>query len=376
MKKFEYGAFFYDGESATKNIASVVIMSDGLLIISEDKKELLWHYGNIRQNEEVYSDTETHLVNLEHTNQKLIVEEPHFLSVVKKIFPSIRFYDPPRLLTLRRVAVTGVLLILFLIPFSYFVLIPAFSEKVAKRIPVSFEESLSKPYLAMLVPKESRCNGDKEYKKIEAIFNRLTATIPESEYDFKLYVVKSDIVNAFALPGGHIVLYSELLQHTDRPEQVAGVLAHEIQHVTNRHGTESLVKDYSLGLILSVITNDTKSVEQTVGLAKYLGLMNYSRENETEADEGGMNMLRDAKIDSDGMVEFFEILDGQAGDVPDSLKYFSTHPQTGDRISRLKEISGGMEYKPEEIYTQKEWVEIKKICSGILTKEFSPWGIN
>ena len=209
---------------------------------------------------------------------------------------------------------------------------------MAQKIPVSFEERLSKPYLSMLVPLESRCNSDKEYKKIEEIFKRLTATIPESEYDFKLYVVKSDIVNAFALPGGHIVLYSGLLQHTDRPEQVAGVLAHEIQHVTNRHGTESLVRDYSLGLLLSLVTNDTKTVEQTVGLVKYLGLMNYNRENEKEADGAGMKMLKDAEIDPNGMVEFFEILNEQAGDVPDSLRYFSTHPQTGDRISRLKEI--------------------------------------
>ncbi len=376
MKKFEYDAFFYDGESANKNRSKVLIRSDGLLISCSNKKEFLWLYEDIRQNEEVYSDTETHLINLNHPNQKLIVEEPHFLSVIKKLFPSIRFYDPPRLITLRRIAVSGALFILFLIPFSYFVLIPAFSEIVAKKIPVSFEERLSKPYLSMLVPKESQCNSDKEFKKIEAIFNRLTATIPESEYDFKLYVVKSDIVNAFALPGGHIVLYSGLLQHTDRPEQVAGVLAHEIQHVTNRHGTESLVKDYSLGLFLSVITNDTKTVEQTVGLAKYLGLMNYSRENETEADTGGMKMLNEAKIDQAGMVEFFEILDEQAEDMPDSLKYFSTHPQTGDRISKLKEISREMDYKPVEIYSFKEWKEIKKICSGILTKEFSPWGIN
>ena len=120
MNKFEYGAFFYDGESANRYTASVIIRSDGLLIKSENSNEILWPYEKIRQNEEVYSDTETHLINLEHSNQKLIVKEPHFLSVIKRIFPSIRFYDPPRLLTLRRVAVTGVLLILFLIPFFLF----------------------------------------------------------------------------------------------------------------------------------------------------------------------------------------------------------------------------------------------------------------
>ena len=374
MNKLEFDGFFYDGESPVRNIARIAITSEGLSISYGSSLETLWIYKDIRQSEEVYSDTETHLLNISSQNQQLIVHEPHFLSVVKKFFPSIRFYEAQKIVSLRRLAVVGVLLLILLVPLFYFIFIPSISEVIAKRIPVSVEERLSKPYLAMMVPEESLCNGEKNFEKIETIFESLTATVPESGYNFKLFVVKSDIMNAFALPGGYVVIYSALLENTDRPEQLAGVLAHEIQHVTNRHGTEALVRDYSLSFLISVATGDTGSMETTLGLAKYLGLMNYSRENETEADVEGMKIMEEAKIDPDGMVEFFEILDRETGDMPDSLRYLSTHPQTDDRILKLKELAGVMKYQPVKLHNKKEWEEIKKICDDESIKKMSFWG--
>ena len=375
MKKLEYDAFFYDGQSASRYDARVRITSEGLSVGYNDNPGLEWQYKDIRQNEEVYSTSETHLINLNYPNQKLIVLEPHFLSVVKKFFPSIKFYEPPRLISIRRMAILGLVLLLILLPVFYFILIPSFSEIVAKRIPVSFEKELSAPYLSMLVPEESLCNNSESYKKIENIFSSLTATIPESKYEFKLFIVKSDIMNAFALPGGYVVIYSELLENTDRPEQLAGVMAHEIQHITKRHGTEALVKDYSLGFLISAITNDTQTMQTTLGLAKFIGLMKYSRESETEADVEGMKMLKNAKVDPKGMVEFFEILNKHSGGFSGSLEYISSHPQTTDRIYKLRELSRGVDFEPVGFYSDKDWKEIKKICEDESIKSFVLWGL-
>ncbi|MGI9535204.1 MAG: M48 family metallopeptidase [Thermodesulfobacteriota bacterium] len=375
MKKLVYNAYFYDGQSANKNKAKVLITSGGLSVDYDDNDSLLWVYGDIRQNEEVYSPSETHLINLKYPNQKLIVEEPDFLMVIKKFFPSLKFYEPPKLISLRRMAILGLVLLLILLPVFYFIFIPFFSETVAEKIPMSFEKKLSAPYLSLLVPDESICNDDKNYYKIDTILNSLTATIPESKYEFKLFIVKSDILNAFALPGGYVVIYSGLLEKTDRPEQLAGVLAHEIQHITKRHGTEALVRDYSLGFLISAITNDTKSMETTLGLAKYIGLMKYSRESETEADVEGIKMLKNANFDPKGMVEFFEILNKHGGDVPNSLEYISSHPQTRDRILNLRELSKGIEYKPVHLYSKKDWDEIKKVCNDESITKFSLWDL-
>lgn len=227
----------------------------------------------------------------------------------------------------------------------------------------------------MMVPEGSLCNSDDRFEKLDALLKTLTATIPESEYEFNLFIVKSDIVNAFALPGGYVVIYSGLLENTERPEQLAGVLAHELQHITNRHGTEALVRDYSLSFIISVATSDTGTMETTLGIAKYLGLMNYSRENESEADTEGMKMMEEARIDPDGMVEFFEILKVKGGDIPDSLEYILTYPQTKDRIFKLKEISRSMKYDHVNLNDTKEWEEIKNICDDESIEKFSFRGL-
>ena len=88
MNKLEFDGFFYDGESPVRNSARITLISEGLSISYGSSLETLWIYKDIRQSEEVYSDTETHLLNLSSPNQQLIVQEPHFLSVVKKFFPS------------------------------------------------------------------------------------------------------------------------------------------------------------------------------------------------------------------------------------------------------------------------------------------------
>ena len=125
MKKLEYDAFFYDGQSASRYDARVRITSEGLSVDYNDNPGLEWRYKDIRQNEEVYSSSETHLINLKYPNQKLIVLEPHFLSVVKKFFSSIKFYEPPRLISIRRMAILGLVLLLILLPVFYFILIPS-----------------------------------------------------------------------------------------------------------------------------------------------------------------------------------------------------------------------------------------------------------
>ena len=123
MKKLIFEGFFYDGESPVKNSATITITSEGLSVNYGSSSGILWLYKDIRQNEEVYSDTETHLINLAYPDQQLIVDEPHFLSVVKRFFPSIRFYEAQKLISIRRLAVIGLIILLMLVPLFYFLFI-------------------------------------------------------------------------------------------------------------------------------------------------------------------------------------------------------------------------------------------------------------
>ena len=147
--------------------------------------------------------------------------------------------------------------------------------------------------------------------------------------------MNSPEVNAFAAPGGYIVLFQGLLQQTETPEELAGVLAHEIQHILHRHGTRALLHHFSTELFFTLLAGEASGLV-AFGLegAKVLSTFQYSRGNEEQADTEGMHMLGAAEIDPRGMITFFELLQQQENNTPDFLQYLSTHPHTADRIAK------------------------------------------
>jgi len=124
---------------------------------------------------------------------------------------------------------------------------------------------------------------------------------------FKVFVVKSSIFNAVALPGGNIVVFSGLLENAESPESLAAVLAHEMQHIKKRHVTKKIIEDSSTGLIISAVSGDvTGSMLYGAKIARTLAVLSYSRQDEEEADDEGMKMLIAANIDPEAMINFLK----------------------------------------------------------------------
>src|SRR5438046_2895507 len=133
-------------------------------------------------------------------------------------------------------------------------------------------------------------------------------------YPLRVYVVDMPTVNAFAAPGGSVVIFRGLLQRTDSPEQLAGVLAHEFQHVLQRHSTRAIIQHTSSGLLIAALTGDvTGPLAYGLEAARVLGHLRYSREAETEAGAEGLTMLLAARVDPAGMITFFEPRKDAAG---------------------------------------------------------------
>jgi predicted Zn-dependent protease len=145
--------------------------------------------------------------------------------------------------------------------------------------------------------------------------------------------VRSETINAFALPGGYVVVFTGLLKHAQGPDEVAGVLAHEVQHVVLRHGLERMVASLGLTAVVTILTGNEQGL---VGLAKRLGLqlatLKFGRDQETAADVGGVRMLYRAHINPDAMVAFFL---GLADRDPAQIELLSTHPMSAARAERL-----------------------------------------
>jgi predicted Zn-dependent protease len=216
-----------------------------------------------------------------------------------------------------------------------------------------------------LAPPEARCDDPALTHRLDEILAALTAPLPRSPYTFRVVVADDPAFNALAAPGGHIVVFRGLLQKTRTPEELAGVLAHEAQHVLRRHTTRALIQHASVGLLLAALTGDASGA-MAFGLesARTIGFLQYSRRHETEADEEGLRMVAAAGIDPAGMIAFFETLSEEAADLPGMLKYLSTHPSTAERIERLHALAANADRGPATPLPHDDWPALRDACSS------------
>jgi Zn-dependent protease with chaperone function len=150
----------------------------------------------------------------------------------------------------------------------------------------------------------------------------------------RLTVVRDPLVNAFALPGGEVFVLTGLLDRTkDDDGALRGVLAHELGHAVRRHGVRGLVRNSVYGLALAFLLGDIEGLTGTlVAGASQLDTLSHSREMEEEADEFGVDLLRRAGHDGEGLARFMESMETQP--VPELL---STHPDPLERARAIRE---------------------------------------
>ncbi|MEE9238834.1 MAG: M48 family metallopeptidase, partial [Thermodesulfobacteriota bacterium] len=173
---------------------------------------------------------------------------------------------------------------------------------------------------------------------------------------------KNDSINAFALPGGSIVVFEGLIKATKRPEELAGVLAHEIQHIEQRHSTKIILRETSIGFLVSAVTGTSEGFDIAFKAARTIGGLGYRRQEEESADVEGLKLMVNARIDPYGMIDFFKLIRDKYGKFPKLFEYFSTHPNTNNRIETLDNLIKGYSYKPEKLLSGVNWEEVKNIC--------------
>ena len=195
---------------------------------------------------------------------------------------------------------------------------------------------------------------------INDIGRRLSAHANNGDYTFTFFVVDDPRINAFALPGGFIGVHSGLLQATRNEDELAGVLAHEIAHVTQRHIARAvhansrqsiLTMAMMLGAILAGVGGaGPDAIQGAIAVAQGTAAqqqINFTRHNEYEADRVGMAALVDAGFDPHGMASFFEVLSMQGG--PSQARFpefLRTHPVTSTRIAEAKSRAREYDHVP------------------------------
>ena len=189
----------------------------------------------------------------------------------------------------------------------------------------------------------------------ERLFNHILSS-PQIEnksiYPYQLEIIDKDILNAFALPGGYLYVYTGLLSYLDTEAALAGVLGHEIAHAERRHATQRMTSYYGVSVLLSLILGENPSQIAEVAANLFVGLafLANSRSDENDADEYSFNYLKDTRYYPGGVKFFFEKMrdEGLVSSQSDKIATFlSTHPDPVDRISNTNErlTIGGFEVK-------------------------------
>jgi len=185
----------------------------------------------------------------------------------------------------------------------------------------------------------------------------------KNTFNYQVKIIRDDsIVNAFAIPGGYIYVYTGLLKYVDNEATLAAVLAHEIAHCERRHATKRMTKAYGLEFLLSVILGDNASqLEQIAGnLFSNLYLLKNSRDDEYEADEYGFKYLQTSIWYPGGLVFFFNKI-GANSDASFLEVLLSTHPLSQDRIDKVNEMvaNAGITASESNIFTTR-YVQFKQ----------------
>lgn len=203
--------------------------------------------------------------------------------------------------------------------------------------------------------------GNEEvYRYIRNITGKLLQTGKvehKDEFAWEVKIIKDDeTLNAFAVPGGYLYVYTGLIKFLDSEEQLAGVMGHEIAHAARRHSTQQMTKLYGLDAIRQIITgkSDPGLIEQ---IALGLASLRFSREHESEADEYSVIYLCPTDYKADGAAAFFKKIKGKGGTPPEFL---STHPDPGNRVVAIEKKATELACKGNKTY-QSEYQRIKQL---------------
>ena len=175
----------------------------------------------------------------------------------------------------------------------------------------------------------------------------------------KLHIIKSEEVNAFALPDRHMVVFSGLILDSDDESELCGVLAHELAHIELGHLMKKLVKEVGLAVLLSM-TSGTGSPEMAQQAFKILTSTAFDRNLETDADLKAVEYLANSNINPEGLANFLFRLSADEGGLPDQLFWLSTHPGGEERSGDILDQMKGLSIEEERIFSDEEWTDLKE----------------
>jgi predicted Zn-dependent protease len=242
------------------------------------------------------------------------------------------------------VALMGVVIVACILLAGYFYGLPIAAEFITERIPLETEQALGRNAMTWLDDngwlKPSTLDANAQ-QRVKDGFEKLLVDLPMREhYRLEMRYSKALGANAFALPGGTIVLLDDMVLTADTTEEVQAVLAHEIGHVALRHTLRSVLQNSAVAIAAAAVTSDAASLSVAVaGLPVLFAQTKYSRTFESEADEYAFKLLKQKGYSPEAFALIMERLEFKNGKDGRMFSYLSTHPVTEERVKRARDAA-------------------------------------
>jgi Zn-dependent protease with chaperone function len=348
---------YYNGSSAIPTNVHISMYGDALSIVdleSEEPKEIYFPYTECRY-VKLEEQAFVYLQPSYTSYLVLPVQHPQYLELLSKIsskqtswFQKLYKKNGAALFLAFLIAAAAMLFI------GYKTVPPLLVRFIPVREEIKWGNQF---YESILSDKEIDSSATELVKKITEHYSM------SNQYPIKIAVVEDTTVNAFAMPGGHIVIYSGIISTMKHPDELFALLGHEATHVNQRHSLQMMLTNLTSSYLLSILTSDFNGLGSTlIGNAELLRELGYSRKLEAEADWKGQEIMIQNKVNPAGMTQLMEALQAAYSD-NGNWSFLRSHPVTKDRISESKKFSqqhvGSFNSLPAE--QQTAWEALKKL---------------
>lgn len=241
--------------------------------------------------------------------------------------------------------------------------VPPLSRMLARRVPIELEGRLGLELEKLITP--DLCQTDAASAALTRLTERLARAEGEGPAARQVAIVNWGLVNAFTLPGGKVLLTRGLLEKAAGPDEVAGVLAHELEHVRQRHVMAQVIRSSIFSFGWAVTVGDFSGLF-VLDPATLFSIANqsFSRTDERSADAGALVRLDAAGISREGFAAFFQRIEADTDALP---AWLTSHPASRERLAQIR--NGPALAKPERALAESEWDALKAACAGAPAKE-------
>jgi predicted Zn-dependent protease len=263
----------------------------------------------------------------------------------------------------RRLAIIGTCLAVGML--AFFLAIPFMSGFLGRFVPHSVQDPIGKKVVDSTRGKDEWCTAPEGLAALDSLVDKLAAKA-DHDTPFRVYVIDGDVLNAFAAPGGHLVIYREIIDRAHDPNELAGVLAHEMAHEVEGHPASGLVETLGYG-IFSLLTPGSGDIGSDI--AASVVTSKFSRDDELEADASGIALLNAAGIDSRGLARFFDTMAAEGNEIPGALEFLSTHPTGENRQAQV----ANLQKEGTPALDDAQWQALRGVCK-VTSTTASPVG--